>query len=192
LALRAHQKDLELVCDVRPDVPDALIGDPGRLRQVLVNLAGNAIKFTEQGEIVVRVELEEERDGHVRLHFSVRDTGIGVPADKVDTIFEAFMQADNSTTRRYGGTGLGLAITRRLVEMMGGWIWLESEAGRGSTFHFTVRFEVQSGQERRRPAPPPDLTGRTVLVVDDNLTTRRILDEMLTSWGMITTLASSA
>jgi len=173
-------------------VPDALIGDPGRLRQVLVNLAGNAIKFTEQGEIVVRVELEEEQDGHVRLHFSVRDTGIGVPADKVDTIFEAFMQADNSTTRRYGGTGLGLAITRRLVEMMGGWIWLESESGRGSTFHFTVRFEVQSGQERRRPAPTPDLTGRTVLVVDDNLTNRRILDEMLTSWGMITTLASSA
>jgi len=192
LALRAHQKDLELVCDVRPDVPDALIGDPGRLRQVLVNLAGNAIKFTEHGEIVVRVELEEERDGHARLHFSVRDTGIGVPADKVDSIFEAFMQADNSTTRRYGGTGLGLAITRRLVEMMGGWIWLESESGTGSTFHFTARFELQSGQERRRPAPTPDLTGRTVLVVDDNLTNRRILDEMLSSWGMRPTLASSA
>jgi signal transduction histidine kinase len=107
LALRAHQKDLELVCDVRPDVPDALIGDPGRLRQVLVNLAGNAIKFTDHGEIVVRVEVQEEHDGHALLHFTVRDTGIGVPSDKVDSIFEAFMQADNSTTRRYGGTGLG-------------------------------------------------------------------------------------
>ena len=192
VALRAHQKGLELMCDVLPDVPDALVGDPGRLRQILVNLAGNAIKFTEQGEIVVRVEMEEENDTEARLHFSVSDTGIGIPVEKLQTIFEAFTQADNSTTRKFGGTGLGLTITRRLVEMMGGRIWVESSPGEGSVFHFTARFGVQAQLERPSNAKPVALDGLRALVVDDNATNRRILGDMLAGWGMKATLAPGA
>jgi len=191
LAVRAHKKGLELACHIPPDVPDALVGDPGRLRQIVVNLVGNAIKFTEQGEVVLHVEVERP-DGHsptktdeeVCLHFTVKDTGIGIPPEKQKLIFEAFTQADSSTTRQYGGTGLGLAISKQLVEMMGGRIWVESEVGKGSTFHFTARFGLQKSPARIVPAAPINLCSMRVLVVDDNATNRRILKEMLSNWGM--------
>src|SRR6185436_19249678 len=144
LALRADQKGLELICHVLPNVPDALSGDAGRLRQIMVNLLGNAIKFTQTGEIIVRAALEQTTDQTVRLHFSVVDTGIGISADNQDLIFQAFAQADGSTTRLYGGTGLGLTISSRLVQLMGGQIWVESELGQGSTFHFTADFQQQT------------------------------------------------
>ena len=144
LALRAHEKGLQLEWQSRPEVPDSLIGDPGRLRQVVLNVVGNAIKFTEQGRVVVNVETETETGDEVCLHFSLKDTGIGIPPAKQGSIFEGFTQADNSTTRRYGGTGLGLAISSQLITLMGGRIWVESEVGRGSTFHFTVGFGVQT------------------------------------------------
>ncbi len=143
LGFRAHQKGLELACDILAEVPDALQGDPGRLRQVIANLVGNAIKFTSKGEIVLRVATESESQDHVVLHFAVKDTGIGIPEQKREEIFEAFTQADGSTTRTYGGTGLGLTISTRLVGMMGGSLWVESELGVGSTFHFTARFALQ-------------------------------------------------
>ncbi len=142
LAVGAHQKDLELACFVPPELPEFVIGDPVRLRQVVLNLAGNAIKFTDQGEVVLRVEAEESGPDGLTLHFTVTDTGIGIPKEKQKLIFEPFTQADTSTTRRYGGTGLGLSISMRLIEMMGGRIWLESEVGKGSTFHFTAQFGV--------------------------------------------------
>ncbi len=186
LALRAEQKGLELACRIAPGVPDDLGGDPGRLRQIVVNLVGNAIKFTERGEVVLEVEVESaaSSDEEVVLRFTVTDTGIGIPAAQQQAIFEAFSQADSSTTRKYGGTGLGLAICSQLVERMGGRIWVESEVGRGSAFHFTARFG-----RRGPPAAPParkpvNLTGLPVLVVDDNATNRRILEEVLASWRM--------
>jgi signal transduction histidine kinase/CheY-like chemotaxis protein/HPt (histidine-containing phosphotransfer) domain-containing protein len=184
LALRAHHKGLELACDIRPEVPQALAGDPLRLRQVVVNLVGNAIKFTDRGEVVLRVQPESQLDGEVRLHFSVTDTGIGIPPEKQKLIFEAFSQADNSTTRRYGGTGLGLAISQQLVELMGGRIWVESHAGQGSTFHFTAAFEVQTPAGFERDSLGHQLTNLPVLIVDDNETNRRILEEVLTNWHM--------
>ena len=185
LALRAHKKGLELADHIAPDVPDALEGDPHRLRQIIVNLIGNAIKFTDQGEVVLRVETRSRTDDDVELHFAVRDTGIGISAEQQTKLFQAFSQADTSTTRKYGGTGLGLAISARLVEMMGGTIWLESEAGQGSTFHFSARFGPARGRTASpRPAEPAFVHGLGVLVVDDNATNRRILQEMLTSWGM--------
>jgi signal transduction histidine kinase/DNA-binding response OmpR family regulator len=185
LALRAHKKGLELACHISSDVPDALVGDPGRLRQILVNLAGNAVKFTDRGEVIVRVETESRTSEEICLHFAVRDTGVGISLDKQRSIFEPFVQADGSTTRRYGGTGLGLAIATKLVRMMGGHIWVESEAGQGSTFHFTARFALQRGSKiRYLPLPPQNLRGLPVLVVDDNATNRRILEEMLKSWDM--------
>ncbi|PYM60404.1 MAG: hypothetical protein DMD79_15845, partial [Candidatus Rokuibacteriota bacterium] len=185
LAFRAHQKGLELAADVAPAVPDALVGDPGRLRQVLQNLVGNAIKFTEHGEVVVRVERETETESEVVLAFAVRDTGIGIAADKQRHVFQAFTQADSSTTRRYGGTGLGLAISRQLVDVMGGRLWLESEVGQGSTFHFTARFDLRPGPVPALDAALPEsLAGRSVLVVDDNATQRRILVAALGRWGM--------
>jgi len=193
LGARADAKGLELACHVLPDVPDALIGDPGRLRQIVVNLVGNAIKFTETGEVVLRVETERETDDKVWLHASVTDTGIGIPADKQRTIFEAFTQADGSTTRKYGGTGLGLAISARLVQMMNGRIWVESAPGKGSTFHFTAVLGLQSSPAA--PAVPPgavDLRELRTLVVDDNATNRRILEEMLAHWHMKPTTAESA
>ena len=192
LALRAEQKGLELACHIRPDVHDALIGDPGRLRQIVVNLVGNAIKFTARGDVVVHVEREQETDDRVRLLFTVADTGIGIAADKQQIIFEAFSQADTSTTRRYGGTGLGLAISSQLVAMMGGRIWVESEVGSGSAFHFTAQFGRAAAVDTRPAADLAQLDGLPVLVVDDNATNRRILDEMLTSWHMQPTLVASA
>ena len=166
-------------------------GRRGRLRQILVNLVGNAIKFTEHGEVVVRVAKEERAGDEVCLHFTVQDTGIGIPAEKQAVIFEAFAQADSSTTRKYGGTGLGLTISAQLVALMGGRLWVESEPGRGSTFHFTVRLRVGHGSVARRiRIPPPKLDGMPVLVVDDNATNRQILEEVLSRWGMRPTLAS--
>ena len=184
LALRAYHKGVELACHIRPKVPEALAGDPLRLRQVVVNLVGNAIKFTDRGEVVLRVVPGSQVGGKVRLHFSVTDTGIGIPPEKQDLIFEAFSQADSSTTRRFGGTGLGLAISQQLVELMGGRIWVESHVGQGSTFHFTAVFEVQSPVSLQPESPGLDLTGLPVLIVDDNDTNRRILEEVLTNWRM--------
>ena len=186
LSLRAHRKRLELVCHVASDVPFAVEGDPHRLRQTVINLVGNAIKFTEAGEVVLDVAVERFEDGGPMLQFSVMDTGVGIPQEKMDTIFEAFEQADTSTTRRYGGTGLGLAIVSRLVDLMDGNIWVESEVGRGSNFHFTARFGSASAELLPDVAEiyPPLLRGLRVLVVDDNATSRRILSEMLTNWGM--------
>jgi PAS domain S-box-containing protein len=184
LAVRAQQKGLELACQIPPTVPDALVGDLGRLRQIVVNLVGNAIKFTEHGEVVVRVQNEEEADGRVQLHFAVTDTGIGIPADKQRLIFAPFTQADGSTTRRFGGTGLGLAISSRLAAMMGGTLWVESQVGVGSTFHFTAWFDLGKGAGLKAMIESFDLEGLPVLVVDDNRTNLRILEEMLTSWRM--------
>jgi signal transduction histidine kinase/CheY-like chemotaxis protein len=184
VALRAHQKNLELLYDVRPDVPDALIGDPGRLRQILVNLIGNAIKFTDRGEVQVRVEVDRESEGDCELRFSVIDTGIGIPASKLDSIFTAFTQADNSTTRKYGGTGLGLTISKRLVEIMGGQIGVQSRENAGTTFDFTARFGIHSRTAVESEVTSDNLRGLRVLVVDDNATNRRILIEHLKAWGM--------
>jgi two-component system sensor histidine kinase/response regulator len=191
LALRAHRKWLELACHIEADVPGDLVGDPGRLRQVVVNLVGNAIKFTEQGEVVVEVQREAQSDDEVWLHFAVRDTGVGIAKDKQQAIFQPFEQADTSTTRKYGGTGLGLTISVRLVEMMGGRIWIDSEVGRGSTFHFTARFALQKGSVSRRRAAPINLQDMPVLVVDDNETHQYILRDILTAWHMTPTLVGS-
>ena len=192
LALRAHLKNLELAWRVGPGVPNRLKGDMGRLRQILVNLVGNAVKFTEKGEVAVDVEKQADDESGVLLHFRVRDTGIGVPNEKQEMIFEAFTQADSSATRKYGGTGLGLAITSRLVELIGGKLWVESEPGKGSTFHFTAHFGL-AGNEGRTPetADPEILSGLRVLVVDDNETNRTILLEMLSAWGLRPSAAES-
>jgi PAS domain S-box-containing protein len=191
LALRAHEKGLELNYWVRPEVPETLVGDPGVLRQIIVNLVGNAIKFTEHGEVNVRVERESEEEGRASLHFRVKDTGIGIPVESQARIFDAFAQADSSTTRRHGGTGLGLTISRRLVEMMGGRIWLESSPGKGTAFHFTVW--LGRGKQTKQATPElANLEGLAVLVVDDNFTNRRILEEMLTAWRLKPALAESA
>src|SRR5260370_37801301 len=145
LSYRAHQKGLELIYEVQPDVPEALVGCPGRIRQIIVNLVGNSIKFTERGEIFVSVEKESETPDSVRLHLAVKDTGVGIPADKQGKIFEAFSQADGSMARVYGGTGLGLTISTRLVGMMDARIWVESEFGKWSTFHFLISLSVRRG-----------------------------------------------
>jgi PAS domain S-box-containing protein len=201
LAMRAGKKGLELAYHVPADVPDALVGDPGRLRQVIVNLVGNALKFTDKGEVIVEVKVVPrpvpvpnsspgtgtgtDIDPGVELHFSVRDTGIGIPAHKLEAIFRPFEQADGSTTRKYGGTGLGLTISQRLVELMCGRSWVESEPGRGSTFHFTARFGLSTvAALHQRRTEPSRLRGLPVLVIDDNATNRRILEEMLRGWRM--------
>lgn len=192
LALRAHRKRLELACHVSTVVPTAVAGDPHRLRQIVVNLVGNAIKFTERGEVVLDVELEKATDNELVLHFRVTDTGIGISADQLHTIFEAFEQADTSTTRRYGGTGLGLAISSSLVELMQGRIWVESELGKGSTFHFLATFTPASADdEPESTIYPPALAGLRVLIVDDNATNRRILCEILSNWKMRPTAVTS-
>jgi two-component system sensor histidine kinase/response regulator len=210
IALKAHEKGLELVCHIHPDVPTSLSGDPGRLRQVIVNLVGNAIKFTEKGEIVIRVEVERASGNSVELHFMVLDTGIGIPPDKLGTIFKSFEQVDGSTTRKYGGTGLGLSISRQLVELMGGKIWVESphvfqlekdanirgeearSGGPGSVFHFTVRFNLGCTKDiRALRMDPHDLSKMPVLIVDDNFTNRVILQEMVTAWGLVPTATAS-
>jgi PAS domain S-box-containing protein len=191
LAVRAHQKGLELAFRVPPEVPDELVGDPTRLRQVVLNLAGNAIKFTEQGEVVLRVRLRSQTEEDMRLHFAVSDTGIGIPVDKQQMIFEAFSQVDGSTTRKYGGTGLGLAISSQLVEAMGGRIWVESEPGKGSTFHFTARFGLSKiAPPRAVPRVAVNLRGMPVMAVDDNATNLRILEEILVHWQMKPALAN--
>jgi two-component system sensor histidine kinase/response regulator len=199
LSLRAYAKDLELACHVDANVPEFLVGDPARLRQVLLNLVGNAIKFTERGEVVVHVGLANadgkatqtspaatlKPGGDIELHFAVTDTGIGIPPEKLPYIFDAFMQADSSTTRKYGGTGLGLTISGRLVEIMGGRLRAESTPGEGSTFYFSLRLKLQDlSPSRLLPRRPLDLQGLRVLVVDDNATNRRILEDLLSSWLM--------
>jgi len=211
LAMRAQQKGLELAYHVPPAVPDWIIGDPGRVRQIVLNLIGNAIKFTERGEVVVDVSVEsvgvrgqgtgvrEDKAAgssltpdpctltpteKVCLHFLVRDTGIGIPPDNLGQIFEAFTQVDRSTTRKYGGTGLGLAISAQLTAMMDGRIWAQSEVGQGSTFHFTACFEIGKGHSKPSALEPLNLHGLPVLVVDDNATNRTILEEMVCTWGM--------
>jgi len=188
LAMRAEQKGLEVVCHVLPDVPNVAVGDPGRLRQVLVNLVGNAIKFTERGQILVQVEAASKANEHTTLHYFVSDSGIGIPADKQRAIFEPFKQADGSTTRRFGGTGLGLTISSTLVELMGGRIWLESAPHEGSTFHFTVALGITDA----RPEPPAvNLTDLPVLIVDDNDVNRRVLHDLLIRWKMRPVTANS-
>jgi len=190
LGLRAQEKGLELACQVLPTVPDGLQGDPARIRQILINLIGNALKFTAEGEVVVHVDIEQELEDEVELHFAVKDTGIGIPPEKQRTIFEAFTQADNSMTRRYGGTGLGLSISSRLVNMMGGRIWVESEMNRGSTFHFTLRFQMQKFSSRRyQPIGAEMLRDLPVLIVDDNATNLRVFQEMVIRWQMRPALA---
>ena len=210
LAIRAHEKGIELACHIKPDVPTALMGDPVRLRQVILNLTGNAIKFTEEGEVFIQADIEKERGSSLLLHFMVSDTGIGIPRDKIDTIFESFKQADSSTTRKYGGTGLGLNICRQLVEMMGGRIWVESpsdfvistdnfqledssklknnrqsKATYGSTFHFTASFKLSHAQEREAARLKKlDLSGIPILIIDDNATNRLVFSEMTSSWGL--------
>ena len=188
--LRAAEKGVELTYLVPPDVPDNLIGDPGRLRQIIINLVGNSLKFTERGEIVVAVTVDELDKSQVDLHFVVSDTGIGIPIEKQQQIFEAFSQADSSTTRRYGGTGLGLTISMQLVKLMGGQLWVESETGKGSEFHFTVRFGISSDAPAHSWLRLESLADMPVLVVDDNRTNRRILEDVLTNWGMQPILAA--
>ncbi|HUW82115.1 MAG TPA: response regulator [Phycisphaerae bacterium] len=191
-AMAAHEKGIELVCGVEPDVRDALVGDLDRLRQILVNLVGNAIKFTDDGEVVVRVETESCQADNIKLHFTVADTGIGIAADKQRTIFESFSQANGSATRRYGGTGLGLAISSELTGMMGGRMWVQSEPGKGSCFHFTAVFGLQKPSHDDSAASGDELSALRVLVVDDNETSRNVLAQHLGNWGACTALAADA
>ena len=191
LSLRAAEKGLELLCHVRPGVPDRLIGDSGRLRQIVLNLAGNAIKFTPAGEVLVSVEPVSTAPTEVVLRFAVRDTGIGIPADKQQAIFEPFEQADDSTTRQFGGTGLGLAISSQLVEMMGGEIWVESQPGAGTVFAFTAKFQ-QAAAGEFEPAVPANLQGSHVLVIEDHRASREAVCELLAAWGMQATAAADA
>jgi signal transduction histidine kinase/DNA-binding response OmpR family regulator/HPt (histidine-containing phosphotransfer) domain-containing protein len=184
LALRGQDKGLEVAVDIAADVPEHVRGDLGRLRQVLINLIGNAIKFTHDGEVVTTVEVAERQGREVLLHFAVRDTGVGIPEEKQHLVFEAFRQADASTTREFGGTGLGLAISAALVNMMGGRIWVASNPGKGTTFHFTVRLAVVDAPVAEESNDDVSLAGASVLVVDDNATNRRILEQMLRGWGM--------
>jgi two-component system, sensor histidine kinase and response regulator len=194
LAVHADEKKLELLCEIAPDVPDVVAGDSSRLRQVVTNLIGNALKFTEKGEVSLKVQLQAGGGENHPLHFVVSDTGIGIPLDKQKLIFDPFSQADTSTTRKYGGTGLGLTITSRLVTMMGGKIWVESQSGHGSQFHFTMQFKSAHTSARHNTIiPHENLRGVRVLVVDDNETNRRILEGMLKRWEMnVTSVVSGA
>jgi signal transduction histidine kinase len=192
MALGAHEKGLELVYETKPDVPEFLVGDPARLWQVLINLVDNAVKFTHKGEISIVIEVDERSANAVRLHFIVSDTGIGISAEKRDLIFQPFVQADSSVTRKFGGTGLGLSISARLVEMMGGRIWVESQDGRGSQFHFTARFALPTAPPSRQALPQAArLEGVPMLVVDDNATNRRALCAVTSHWKMKPTEVSS-
>jgi signal transduction histidine kinase/CheY-like chemotaxis protein/HPt (histidine-containing phosphotransfer) domain-containing protein len=185
LSLKADQKGLELAYQIAPDIPAWVIGDPGRLRQILINLVGNALKFTHEGEVVVCVQTQARTEPEIELHFRVIDTGIGIPPEKQSLIFEAFAQADSSTTRNYGGSGLGLAISSQLAGLMRGRIWVESIVGKGSTFHFTVRLIICENQRpATAPTSPVELLNLPVLMVDDNSTNLRILTEMAGSWGI--------
>ncbi len=192
-AIRAHQQGLELGFQIQPDVPQFLVGDYSRLRQIVNNLVGNAVKFTERGEVVLDVARDQTDGERVRLHFTVTDTGIGIAPEKHAAIFELFEQVDGALTRRRTGTGLGLSIAKRLVEMMGGRIWVDSELGRGSRFHFTVCLEIAHRPPgRQRRSIPLDLAGLPVLIVDDNATNRRILTEIVAHWGVSATSVSEA
>jgi CheY-like chemotaxis protein len=190
LAPRAHEKGLELATEIAPDVPARVIGDPGRMRQVIVNLVSNAIKFTEKGEVVIRVEADGRVEGKDVVRFTVADTGIGIPLDKQATIFESFTQADSSMTRRFGGTGLGLTIASQLTQLMGGHIGVDSQPGVGSQFHVAIPFAMAMAASTASPKVAPlELAGIRVLVVDDNRTNRQILDRMLRVWGMDAAMA---
>ncbi|MEX0818252.1 MAG: response regulator, partial [Pirellulaceae bacterium] len=184
LAIRAHGKGLELLCHIHPDVPSTLRGDAGRLRQIILNLVSNAVKFTDEGEVALDVAVQERHDHEIELHFTVRDTGIGIPPGEIDRMFQPFEQADAGTTRRFGGTGLGLAISSRIVELMRGRIWAESQTGGGTMFHFTVRVGIAEKQPKEIPVSTKALVDLPVLVVDDNVANRKILDEMLGTWRM--------
>ena len=188
LALRAHEKGLEIMTDISPEIPATLVGDPVRLRQVLANLVGNAIKFTNEGHVMVAIDPESISEDEAVLQFQVMDTGIGIPADKQDLVFEPFRQADGSTTRHFGGTGLGLTISHQLVTMMGGGIWVDSLPGQGSTFHFTAKLGV--GEMIPQVAPAP-IAGLSVLVVDDNEVNRRLIEKTLRRWRTKLTLVDS-
>ena len=191
IAIRAQEKGLELACEIDDAAPDGLIGDPGRLRQIILNLIGNAIKFTERGEVVLSVRVKSREGSRVELAFFVRDTGIGIPRDTQKFVFDSFSQSDGSTSRKYGGTGLGLTISKRLVGMMKGEIGLESELGKGTTIHFTCCFEVHPELQSDAEAPEADLRGLSVLVVDDNATNRRMLDAVLRAWNLVPTQAEN-
>jgi CheY-like chemotaxis protein len=191
VSIKTQEKGLELLFKTDPAMPTALVGDPLRLGQILINLSNNAVKFTDSGEIVISTELIKKDDARVALKFSVEDTGIGMTAEQAARLFQPFMQADSSTTRKYGGTGLGLTISKRLAEMMGGEIWVESEPGRGSTFSFTATFGLGKEKAKKRFKPSTDLRGMKVLVVDDNATSREIFREMLESFSFEVTLAAS-
>jgi two-component system sensor histidine kinase/response regulator len=184
LAVAADKKGLDLACKVHPDVPARLIGDPSRLRQIVINVVGNALKFTQSGHVLVEVEPESADEAKIVLRFTVTDTGVGIPSENIGRIFDPFVQADGSTTRTHGGTGLGLAITAALVELMGGRIWVESRVGVGSTFRFTSRFQAPSGQQTMPPSVPDRLRGTRVLVAAASPLQRRILAEVLERWGL--------
>jgi CheY-like chemotaxis protein/HPt (histidine-containing phosphotransfer) domain-containing protein len=183
VALKAHEEGLEFGCIVNQEISSLLCGDPGRLRQILINLVGNAIKFTDKGEVVIRVDLEEETAMHATVRFAVTDTGTGIPKDLMDRLFKSFSQVDASTTRKHGGTGLGLAISKQFAELMGGRIGVESKEGEGSTFWFTAVFEKQSEGKEKKVVIPEDIRGKRILIVDDNATNRHVLREQLKSWG---------
>lgn len=183
MAMKAHQKGLAFACLIQDQVPSLLCGDPGRLRQILINLAGNAVKFTKEGEVMIRVDLHEENNTHTTLRFEISDTGIGIPKNRTGRLFQSFSQVDTSTTRKYGGTGLGLTISKQLVELMGGRIGVQSTQDQGSVFYFTVVFEKQKDVCRLQPVVSGDIRKKRILVVDDNTTNRLVLKEQLKSWG---------
>ncbi|RME54464.1 MAG: histidine kinase, partial [Caldilineae bacterium] len=193
LASKAAEKRIELAYMLEGDTPHMIEGDPTRLRQILVNLVGNGVKFTDEGEVVVHVSSEHLADRQYRIHFAVEDTGIGIPADRMDRLFRSFSQVDASTTRRYGGTGLGLAISKRLAEMMGGEMWVESEEGKGSIFHFTIVAQAAASQKRFYGRQTLSLLrGKRALIVDDNATNRKILVHQTEAWAMQPQAVASA
>ncbi len=192
VAIKTHEKGIELAYRVPPDIPDRMIGDSSRFRQILLNLVGNAVKFTDTGEIIVSVSRLHQTENDIELQFAVKDTGIGIPREKQKTIFSAFQQADGSTSRRYGGTGLGLTVSSQLVALMGGRIWLESEPKKGSTFFFTMHFKISSQEIVTSSVQPDEIRGKRVLVVDNNQSNRQILQELLEGWGMTAVTAANA
>jgi two-component system sensor histidine kinase/response regulator len=192
LAIQAHAKGLEVIALLDPSLPDMVRGDAGRLRQVLLNLGGNAVKFTQKGEVSIECKVVHKDEQGVMVRFEVRDTGVGIPASRLDALFKAFTQVDASTTRRFGGTGLGLSIARRLVDLMGGEVGVSSEEGVGSLFWFTVRLAVAHGTVKARPAPPIALRGQRIIIVDDNMTNRKVLMGQLSLCGMEAVCAGSA
>jgi PAS domain S-box-containing protein len=192
LAIQAHAKGLEVIALIDPGLPDLVRGDAGRLRQVLLNLGGNAVKFTQKGEVSMECKVVQKDDRGTLIRCEIRDTGVGIPASRVDALFTAFTQVDSSTTRRFGGTGLGLSIVRRLVELMGGEVGVSSEEGVGSTFWFTARLGVAQDAAKARPAPPTELRGQRIVIVDDNMTNRKVLMGQLSLSGMEAVCASSA